>query len=166
MNKVAIIIAPNNFQLVEYTETIRALKEKTIEYDSVSTVNEATASDGTKQKTDIFTVDVDATHYKAIILIGGSGSHIYFHDEKMHQLINDFASQGKIVAAICAAPTILAYAGLLHGIKATCFPSHLNDLKSQGAIYTGENVSIDGLIITADGPESAYQFGRLIASKL
>jgi protease I len=166
MSKVAIVIAPDNFQPVEYAQTVRALTEKSIDFDTASTVEAATAVNNTKQPVDINTVDIRASEYDAIVLIGGGGSHIYFHDLELHQILNDFANQHKIIAAICAAPAILAYAGLLRGKKATCFPSHLNDLKSQGAIYTGDKVSEDGLIITGDGPESAYRFGQLVASKL
>ena len=166
MSKVVIVIAPNNFQPVEYSETVRALTENKIEFDTASSIEEAVANNSTKQRSDLLTINISASNYDAIVLIGGSGSHVYFHDKILHQILNDFTAQNKIVAAICAAPSILAYAGLLQAKKATCFPSHLNDLKSQGANYTGEHVTEDGLIITGDGPESAYQFGQLIASKL
>jgi protease I len=165
MSNAVIVIAPDNFQPVEYAQTVRALTEKSIDFDTASTVDAATANN-TRQPIDINTVDIRASDYDAIILIGGGGSHIYFHDIQLHQILNDFAKQHKFIAAICAAPTILAYAGLLRGKRATCFPSHLNDLKSQGAIYTGDHLTEDGLIITGDGPESAYRFGQLVASKL
>jgi protease I len=71
-----------------------------------------------------------------------------------------------ILAAICAAPSILANAGLLKGKTATSFPDEGENLKAKGANFTGQGLEIDGRIITADGPAHAKQFGEAIVKAL
>jgi protease I len=71
-----------------------------------------------------------------------------------------------VLAAICIAPTTLARAGLLGGVRATAFPDSEADLKAHGALWTGDRVTIDGRIITGSGPEAATAFGEAIAEAL
>ncbi len=65
-----------------------------------------------------------------------------------------------MLGAICIAPSILARAGLLDGIRATAFPSQEADLRAHGAFWTPDAVAVDGRIVTANGPHSAEQFGE------
>lgn len=70
------------------------------------------------------------------------------------------------MAAIRAAPGILANAGVLEGINATCYPyepiSEL--LTSKGANYVDETVVVQGDIITGNGPEASTAFGQALAT--
>ena len=68
----------------------------------------------------------------------------------------------KIVAAICAAPSILGHLGILKGKKATCFPGFETEL--DGAEYTGAHAQIDGLVITGKGAGCAVEFGYAIVT--
>ncbi|MDD5086856.1 MAG: DJ-1/PfpI family protein, partial [Candidatus Nanoarchaeia archaeon] len=77
-----------------------------------------------------------------------------------------FYESGKITAAICIAPVILANAGVLDGKKATVFPSGKDDIMVRGADYTGEQVTQDGKVITANGPAAARSFGEAIVKEL
>ena len=73
----------------------------------------------------------------------------------------------KPLGAICIAPTILAAAGVLEGIKATVWNRDNAEsafLELHGAIFTNESVTQDGLIITGNGPEAAEEFGKIFAS--
>lgn len=72
----------------------------------------------------------------------------------------------KIVGAICIAPVTLARAGLLKNKKVTTYSSTINDIKSAGAKYTGNDVERDGNIITASGPAAAQKFGEAIVKAL
>jgi protease I len=74
--------------------------------------------------------------------------------------------KGKVLAAIGVAPTILANANVLAGVRATSYLSEQNVLVQAGAIYTGLPVERDRLIITATGPAAALQFGRAIVDAL
>ena len=74
--------------------------------------------------------------------------------------------QNKILGAICIAPSILANAGVLKNKKATVYPSESSNLKTKGAIYTTEDVTRDGNIITANGPAAAQDFAETITQAL
>ena len=70
---------------------------------------------------------------------------------------------GKIVAAICAAPSILGHLGILSGKKATCFPGFEKELK--GADCTAAHAETDGNVITGKGAGCAIEFGHAIVAK-
>jgi protease I len=113
------------------------------------------------------TVDeADLDDFSAIVLVGGRGAEVYLDDERIHDLAREFFNAGKIVAAICFAPAILAKAGLLSGVKATCTPNEEETLAAGGAEYTGALVEVDGKIITASGPDAAKSFGEKIVELL
>jgi 4-methyl-5(b-hydroxyethyl)-thiazole monophosphate biosynthesis len=65
--------------------------------------------------------------------------------------------QGKRIAAICAAPSILGRLGLLEDRRATCYPGYESSLA--GAKLTGAGVVTDGNITTARGVGLAFDFG-------
>jgi 4-methyl-5(b-hydroxyethyl)-thiazole monophosphate biosynthesis len=78
-------------------------------------------------------------------------------------MIRAFASEGKDLAAICAAPLVFGKRGLLEGRKATCYPGFEEFLK--GAEYTATLVEQDGNIITGKGPGAAMDFAFAIVEK-
>ena len=71
-----------------------------------------------------------------------------------------------MVCAICYGPSILANAGVLKGVKATCFQNQSGNLESHGAKYSGEAVERDGKFITASGPKAAKEFAKVIIRAL
>ena len=73
------------------------------------------------------------------------------------ELIKKHYAQGKRVAAICAAPSILGKLGLLEGKKAVCFPGFENDLK--GAEVLADRVVTDGNITTSKGMGTSLDLG-------
>jgi protease I len=100
------------------------------------------------------------------VFIGGTGSSEYFNNPTAHSIAQEAAASGKLLGAICIAPSTLANAGLLDGRKATSYSSEEGNLKSKGATFTGAGVEADGKIITADGPSSAGQFGKALLEAL
>ena len=65
-------------------------------------------------------------------------------------------AKGKHIGAICAAPMVLGSLGLLKGRKATCSPGFEKYL--EGAEYTAELFTVDGNIITAEGPAATFPY--------
>jgi len=113
------------------------------------------------------TIDnVRADEFDMIVLPGGQpGSDNLNADPRIHRLLAEFQASGRLIGAICAAPIILAAAGLLEGKRATSYPSYSTRL--EGARY--ENLTavvIDGNIITSRGPGTAIQFALAIVSRL
>ena len=72
--------------------------------------------------------------------------------------------EGRIVAAICAAPLVLGGLGLLKGRRATCYPSFEEYLI--GATTAGANVEVDGNVITGKGPGLVFDFGLALAEAI
>jgi protease I len=109
--------------------------------------------------------EVDPKHYDGLVIIGGTDSQIHlWNDDLLVQLVKNFPESQKIVAAICLAPVVLAHAGILQGLKATCFESSVsvNEMKSGGAVLVNKPVVVDGRIITANGPAAAQEFADAI----
>ena len=112
------------------------------------------------------TIDaVNAGGFDMIVLPGGQpGSDNLNADPRIHALLNEFAAAEKLIGAICAAPIVLAAAGLLTGKKTACYPSYRDQLN--GGIYEDMPVVSEGNIITSQGPGSAVHFGLAIAARL
>jgi len=112
------------------------------------------------------TIDaVTAASFDMIVLPGGQpGTDNLNADRRIHALLAEFAAKEKLIGAICAAPIVLAAAGLLSGKKATCYPSYREQLN--GGIFEDTPVVSDGTIITSQGPGTAIDFGLAIASRL
>ena len=85
-------------------------------------------------------------------------------DETVNRVIREFASEGKLVAAICAAPSVLGNAGLLAGKTATCYPGV--EGKLTGADFVTDPVAKDGNIITSRGLGTAIDFAAEIVAYL
>ena len=101
---------------------------------------------------DALAEELDYTVFDACILPGGiPGVPNLKADATVRRVCRDFAAEGKVVAAICAAPTALAAFGVLNGKKATVYPGMDADLTAAGASYTGLPLTIDGSIVTGAG---------------
>ncbi len=95
---------------------------------------------------------------EAVILPGGMPGTVNLEKDKTVQSMIDYAnSNGILIGAICAAPSILGHKGILKGKKATCFDGFEKDL--YGAHVQNAEVVTDGNIITAKGAGVAFQFG-------
>jgi len=115
---------------------------------------------GHKAKSEMLISDIDVGKLDALVFIGGVGARQYWRDPKAHKLVRQAAAEEKVLAAICISPVTLAYAGVLKGKRATVFVSERGRLIEKGAKYTGEQLTIDGLIVTASGPKAAQQFAE------
>ncbi len=109
---------------------------------------------------------VDATEYDAVVFVGGPGAHAYLEDITAQKIAKDAYESGKLTAAICIAPSILANAGILQGKKATAYSTQKENLKAKRADWQNESVVVDGNIVTANGPLAAAEFGRKIVELL
>lgn len=101
---------------------------------------------------------------QAVVLPGGMPGALNLEKSQTVQTFIDFAAQhGRLLAAICAAPSILGHKGLLEGKEATCFPGMEQELT--GARLSGSSVCRDGNFITARGAGVAIEFGLAIAAE-
>lgn len=167
VKRVLMVVAREMFRDEEYDIPRRILERGGVEVTVASSIfGAAEGRFGITAPVDILVGDTDMADYDAVVFVGGAGAQEYFDHPAAHQLAVDAVSQGKIASAICVAPHILAVAGILADKKATCFSSEVEAIESYGAEYTGEPVEIDGLIITANGPEAAEEFGEAVLDAL
>jgi protease I len=158
-----MVIAKEIFRDEEYIEPKLVLEDGGVRIKTTST--EAGPCIGKIRATVVAEfplADADPNDYEAVLFIGGSGAAVFFDDPDAHRLAREMHADGKVVAAICIAPSTLAHAGLLEGRQATAFESQKDDLEAHGAVYTGNPVEVDGRIVTANGPEAATDFGKAV----
>ena len=76
-------------------------------------------------------------------------------NDRVKALVKDYYDNGKYIAAICAAPSILGMTGILDSKHATCYPSFSDKLGN--CTYTDEDVTVDGKIITSKAAGTAFK---------
>jgi protein deglycase len=97
--------------------------------------------------------------YDMIVLPGGlPGADHLGEDARIIGLLQEMAAAGKYIAAICAAPRVLARAGLLDGKRATSYPGALDSAAVPGLVYSEQAVVTDGNVVTSRGPGTAMIF--------
>ncbi len=106
------------------------------------------------------TLDV-ALHenFDMVVLPGGMPGMTHLKDDpRIIPLLQRMARDGKYTCAICAAPAVLAEAGLLKGKTATSFPGFVDRMNLPDTTFSNEPVVKDGRVITSRGPGTAMNF--------
>lgn len=110
-------------------------------------------------KADCAVSDVTVDELELVFLPGGLGGvDAIKSSPAAMELIRQAHDKGIKLAAICAAPTILAELGYLDGKQAVCYPSMLDRLTGADTTH-GQSVIVDGTIITGEAAGSAFTFG-------
>ena len=114
------------------------------------------------------TVDeANADDFDALLLPGGQmNPDILRMSEEAIELIKDFDSAGKPIAAICHAPWLLVEANIVDGRTMTGWPSIRTDLMNAGADVVDREVVTDGNLITSRKPEDIPAFSKALIAKL
>ncbi|MDQ2695801.1 MAG: DJ-1/PfpI family protein [Pseudomonadota bacterium] len=108
--------------------------------------------------------DVLAADFDMVVLPGGIGAQRLEADERIARLLQRQQAAGRYAAAICAAPRVLAAAGLLEGRTATAYPGTLDGVA--GVRVSSQAVVQDGRIITSRGPGTAMDFALTLVEVL
>lgn len=125
------------------------------------------ASRGTQLLADVFLDDVAGQSFDMVVLPGGQpGTDNLNNDPLVHDILLRHADNGHAIAAICAAPLVLAEAGLLHNKKISCYPGTLDHAAWPNITITDQAVTIDGNIITSRGPGTAMDFALTLITQL
>jgi len=165
--RAVLIIASDKFRDEELFETQHAIAGAGVETVIASTkTGVIRGMRGGRAEAAILVNDIVIDDYDAIVFIGGSGAREYFDSSVALEIARQAVQKGKVLAAICIAPAVLANAGVLQGVRATSFSSERIKLKRAGAEYTGTSVERDGLIITGKGPKAASEFGKAVADAI
>lgn len=124
-----------------------------------------TASRGVRLSPDCALDEALEDEYDMVVLPGGlPGADHLAADARVIDLVQRMAASGKFTCAICAAPTVLAKAGVLSGKRATSYPGFLDN--ESDVTCTGEAVVRDGAVITSRGPGTAMDFALTLIEAL
>lgn len=105
------------------------------------------------------------TNFDLVVLPGGSPGYKNLEKSTAVKEMVDYAAEnGKYIAAICAAPSIIGKWGYLKGKKACCYPSYENDLVGSSVCF--DDVVCDGQFITSRGAGTAHKFAFKIVEIL
>jgi 4-methyl-5(b-hydroxyethyl)-thiazole monophosphate biosynthesis len=125
------------------------------------------ASRGVQLVADLTLEDVMFDDFDMVVLPGGQpGTEHLDEDPRIHAILKRLSQANKAVAAICAAPLVLASAGLLDGKSATCYPGVLKIDEWPTISLKDDAVVIDGNVLTSKGPGTAIDFALAIIEYL
>jgi len=165
MPKVAVILA-DGFEEVEAMAIVDVLRRADIHVVTAG-LHDGPVSSARKVRVipDAEIDSIKAEDFDMIVLPGGQpGSDNLNADKRVKNLVRDFYLKGKLTGAICAAPYVLANAGILEGKRATSYPTYRDRLGS--AVYEEKTVVEDANVLTSRGPGTALYFGFAIVEKL
>ncbi|MBR1671400.1 MAG: DJ-1/PfpI family protein [Fretibacterium sp.] len=150
--KSAAIFLIDGFEETEALTTVDILRRGGVEVTTVSLTGkpEVRGSHNITVRADALFEEAGDRPFDMLVIPGGTRN--YIGHAGLKELAKKYAAEGKLVAAICAAPTVLAEIGVLKGKKAVCYPSMENWLKDGGAMTGDDIVETDGNITTAKGP--------------
>lgn len=164
MNKIGIFMA-DGCEEIEGLTVVDIVRRAGINITtiSISDKKEVAGAHGITFLADAKKDEVDFSTLDGIVLPGGMPGTINLGaDETVDKVIREFAAGGKLVAAICAAPSVLGQAGLLNGKHATSYPGF--EPKLTGAVTSEDPVVQDGNVITSRGMGTAIAFALEIVS--
>lgn len=158
------VFLAEGFEETEALATLDVMRRAKLDVLTVGVTGEmVTSSHKVTVKADIMPDKIGLDNIEGVVLPGGMPGTLNL--EKADCVINTVKhcyDNDKIVAAICAAPSILGHLGMLKGRKATCFPGFETEL--EGAQYTAAHTETDGKVITAKGAGCAVEFGHAIVT--
>ena len=157
------VLAADGFETIECLTAVDVLRRGGVRTSLISIMD--TRDVVSAQQINVtcdFTLDeVDLADYDHLVLPGGMPGTVNLRrDERVCEAVRAFAAK-KHVAAICAAPSILADLGLLEGRRATCFPGFEEGFPA-GVFAGPKTVVTDGNIITASAMGQALPFALAV----
>ena len=169
MTKVMVVLAPG-FEEGETVEIIDVLRRAGFLCDSVSIAGEqVTGAHGMTLLADKVLGEDLAPFcgYDMLVLPGGwTGVDNMLADERVLELTRFYDREGRWVAAMCAAPNVLAKAGVTKGRTVTSYPGPKCEPNFRDASYVEDVVALDGKLLTSRGPATALPFAFAIVDVL
>ena len=159
MKRVLVPLAPG-FEEIEAITVIDILRRAGVTVTVAGTQpGPIEASRKTKHLPDCTLDEVHPEDFDLLVLPGGQpGTTHLRHDARLRQIIATLNNRQCLLAAICAAPTVLGDAGVLAGRTVTGHPSVRTELATQAGQVSTARVVVDGRIITSQSAGSAMEF--------
>ncbi len=167
MSRAAVLFA-TGFEEIESMTIVDVLRRAGIETKMIGLEDHLVK--GAHQvtvKVDALIDELDSNNYDAIILPGGAPGYLNLKaDHRVLDLLNKTNEDGKLIAAICASPVVLAAAGLLQGKNCTVYPGMEEELRKAGGKLVDDVVVIDDNLITSKGPATTMLFALKLVELL
>ncbi len=160
------VFLADGFEEIEALATVDIIRRAGIDCKTVGVTGRTViGAHDIAVKADIDINDLDMDKMSAVVLPGGMpGTTNLEKDERVINAVKYAADKGILLAAICAAPSILGHLGLLKGKKASCYDGFENALI--GADFIADSVCVDEGVITACGAGVANDFALEIVAYL
>ena len=168
MARVLVPLAPG-FEEIEAVTVIDVLRRAGIKVvvAGLGGGQAVTGSHGITLQPDCGLDEALAGDYEMAVLPGGMpGAANLREDARIISMLRDLAASGRYTAAICAAPSVLAAAGLLDHRRATSYPGFLDPDQTPGLVLTNAAVEQDGKVITSRGAGTAMDFALALVENL
>lgn len=164
--RIAVILA-NGFEQIEALAPVDIWRRLGLEVTLIAeSTMEVVSSHDVRVMAEVGSEAMNVADFDAVFLPGGAGGAVAMRDNpNVLAFIRQMAEAGKWVSAICAAPIVLAKAGVLQGKRATIYPADdlIAVIETAGAEHVGERVVQDGCILTGQGPAVALEFAFFAA---
>ncbi|GAY51509.1 hypothetical protein CUMW_134700 [Citrus unshiu] len=166
------VLAPvaNGSEPIEAVITIDVLRRSgaDVTVASVEKQLRVDACHGVKIVADALVSDCRDAVFDLIALPGGMpGATNLKESEVLESIVKKQASAGRLYAAVCASPAVaLGSWGLLKGLKATCYPSFMEQLAPACASTVESRIQQDGKVVTSCGPGTTMEFAVALVEQL
>jgi 4-methyl-5(b-hydroxyethyl)-thiazole monophosphate biosynthesis len=159
----ALVLLAEGFEEIEAVTIVDVLRRGEVVVTTASLSGKhVRGSHAIVVESDVLLSAVNVDDFDALVLPGGPAAKTLREDARAQAVIKQAGAAGKLVAAVCAAPTALDAAGLLRGKRATAYPG--SALPS--AHFVEERVVEDGNIVTSRGPGTTMAFALKLVERL
>jgi 4-methyl-5(b-hydroxyethyl)-thiazole monophosphate biosynthesis len=164
----ALVFLATGFEEIETVTVVDVLKRAGVDVTVAGLAPNVTeGKHGMKIVPDKSIDDVHVDDFDAVIAPGGNpGYKNLRNDPRVIDMVKKAFNSNKLVAAICAGPTVLSDAGILEGKACTVYPGMDKELEAGGGKPKHDTVVVDGNIITSRGPATALPFALKLAEML
>lgn len=164
MNKIAVFLA-DGFEEIEALTVVDICRRAGIEVimTSVGDSKEVEGSHGIRIQADELFEEVDFDSLDMLVLPGGMpGTRNLEAHKGLMERVDSFYKEGKYIAAICAAPSILGHRGIVKGRRACCYPGFEEQMEGAQVVY--EPTAVSGHVITGRGMGCAIPFALAVTA--
>ncbi len=168
MSNKAYILLAEGFEVIEALATIDVMQRAGVECVRVAVGNSLSVSSShaiVEYRADLLLSDADLSDGAALILPGGNPGYINLGaNELVRKWVARYYDEGRLVAAICGAPTVLALSNVARGARITCHSSVREQMTAYDVV--GGNVVEDGNLVTGAGAGVSVEFALAVAARL
>jgi 4-methyl-5(b-hydroxyethyl)-thiazole monophosphate biosynthesis len=160
-----LVVLAEGFEEIEAVAPIDLLRRAgaTVTVAALSESIHVTGRNGMVLHADTTLSAVESHEFTCVLLPGGPGTKLLRADPRVRSLVVNQAGAKRLLAAICAAPTVLYDAGLLSGRRFTAHPSVAAEMKE---LLPSERTVVDDNLVTSRGAGTAIEFGLVLIERL